>query len=119
MLGLLVMAASARMRAGPFEDLVMPGPVSAAHAELEGECGKCHAPLEPAKQRALCLDCHDEVAGDVRAKTGFHGRARQVAGSQCSACHAEHKGRRADVVGLVRETFDHRQTGVPGGAPRA
>ncbi len=102
--------AASASTAGPLEDLVMPGAVSEPHAELEGDCAKCHAPLRPAAQRGLCLDCHKEVASDVRAKTGFHGRAPQVSGSQCSSCHGEHKGRTADIVGLVRETFDHKTT---------
>ena len=102
--------ASQRGLAGPLDELVMPGPVSAAHAKLEKECANCHATLEPSRQRALCLDCHKEVAADVSAKRGFHGRAPQVRAAQCSDCHSEHAGRDADIVGLVRESFDHRVT---------
>jgi hypothetical protein len=71
--------------AGPFDELVMPGKVSAAHAKWESECGKCHAPFQRERQRALCLDCHDEVAADVAAKTGFHGRSRRVGAAPCSS----------------------------------
>ncbi len=111
-LALAGLGIAAAAGAGPLDQLVMPGPVSRAHAEIEGECAKCHAPLEPVKQPGLCLDCHKDVRADIAAKQGFHGRTPS-AGTRCSDCHAEHRGRSADLIGLVRETFDHRLTDFP------
>jgi hypothetical protein len=51
--------------------------------------------------------CHDQVAADLRAQRGFHGRSPAASGGDCRSCHSEHRGRDADVVGLDRESFDH------------
>ena len=105
----LALLAPLTARAQSFEKLVMPGPLSKAHADLESDCSKCHAPFKREAQAALCLACHDHanVAADLKAKTGFHGRSPAVAGSDCRACHPEHKGRDADIVALERDTFPH------------
>jgi hypothetical protein len=95
------------------EKLVMPGPVIEGHADVEGECGKCHAPFRQEEQEALCLACHEEVGADLKRHAGFHGRAPEVARARCSDCHTEHEGRDADVVGLDRAAFDHGQTDYP------
>lgn len=90
--------------------LVMPGPVIAGHADVEGDCGRCHETFRAEAQDRLCLDCHEAIREDVKADLGFHGRAPAVAGAQCRNCHTEHKGRDADVIALNRDAFDHRQT---------
>jgi hypothetical protein len=99
-------------RGQTFERLVMPGPLAKAHADLESDCAKCHAPFKRAEQGPLCLACHDHaaVAADVREKRGFHGTAPSVAAAECRSCHAEHKGRDADIVGLERDAFRHQFT---------
>lgn len=104
-----------QVRAQGFERLVMPGPLSKAHADLESDCSKCHTPFKRAEQEAQCLACHDHeaVAADVRSKKGFHGRSPSVAGAECRACHPEHKGRDADIVGLERGSFPHDATDYP------
>jgi len=94
--------------ASELEKLLMPGRLSAAHAEHEADCSQCHDRTDKPRQRQLCLDCHKEVASDVKAKAGFHGHA--AASAQCNACHTEHKGRKADTVGLAAEAFDHSRT---------
>ena len=93
------------------EKLLMPGEISRAHMDLEPTCSKCHDSSDKSRQRQLCLDCHKDMAGDVAAKSGFHGRA--VARAQCNACHTEHKGRNADTVGFAPEAFDHARTDFP------
>lgn len=95
-------------RATELEKLLMPGALARDHAKLEADCGNCHDRTDKQRQRQLCLDCHDDVAADVAAKSGFHGRA--VGTAQCSACHSEHKGRGADIVGFSPEAFDHART---------
>jgi len=94
--------------ANPLEKLLMPGELASAHQKEEEDCSKCHDRTDRRRQRALCLDCHGEVASDVAAGTGFHGRA--AAKVQCSACHSEHKGRTADIVGFDPAGFAHRRT---------
>lgn len=100
-------------RAQSIEKLVMPGPVAKAHADLESECSKCHVAFKSSAQRQLCLDCHKDVAADIAAKTGFHGRSPSVTGVDCKVCHTDHEGRDADIVGLNRDTFRHDQTDYP------
>ncbi len=88
--------------------LVMPGPVIEGHAELEDDCGNCHANFDASKQDALCVDCHEEVANDLVEQAGFHGRLEPL--GTCKRCHTEHQGRTADIVGLNAELFDHAFT---------
>ena len=59
-----------------WEKLVMPGPLVAAHAEYESDCASCHQAFDVEAQRALCLDCHEQVAADVR-RGGWGGRHRR------------------------------------------
>ena len=96
--------------AGPLERLLMPGEVAKAHAKLETECVNCHDRSDRTRQTALCLDCHKDTAADIRLKRGFHGHALK-SGTECTACHTEHKGRDADIVRLDRESFVHATTG--------
>jgi hypothetical protein len=90
----------------------MPGPLIEGHAKYEDDCGKCHKSFSKESQSSLCLDCHEKVAADIRTESGFHGRSK-AAGTQCSVCHDDHKGRDEDVVQLSRETFDHGLTDYP------
>ena len=48
------------------EGVLMPGKVIAGHAKFEQECANCHVKFDKAAQDGLCLDCHKEVARDVR-----------------------------------------------------
>jgi len=100
-------------RAGEIEKLLMPGPVIRGHADVEGDCGRCHVAFQAESQDALCRECHKDVGEDIRESTGFHGRAAGVANVRCCACHPEHKGRDANVLGLDRAAFDHEITDHP------
>ncbi|MBI5505243.1 MAG: cytochrome C [Deltaproteobacteria bacterium] len=100
-------------RASWVESLVMPGEVVAKHAKVEHECTKCHAPLDKVAQERLCLTCHKDVDEDRRDKRGFHGQSPDVGDRPCKTCHAEHKGRSADLIRLDRDKFDHRLTDRP------
>lgn len=89
--------------------LVSPGPLSKAHAKLEGiaNCQKCH---EPGKgvSAAKCVTCHKPIADRIAAKKGVH---RDVA-SSCEGCHAEHAGLDAELRPFNPKTFNHvRETG--------
>ena len=110
-IGSFVLAAAAD--ATDLEKLVMPGPVIAAHANTEADCGACHARLRDVDQRSLCVECHKNVRADLAAKAGFHGRAPSAYTADCRACHPDHRGRDADVIGLDPAGFDHELTDFP------
>jgi hypothetical protein len=95
------------------ETLVMPGEVIEGHAEYEEDCDACHAKFKRAEQRTLCLACHEEVAGDVSARSGFHGLSADARDGGCATCHTDHEGRDADIVQLDEASFDHEFTDFP------
>ena len=101
------------VRALEIEKLVMPGPVISGHAKIEAGCRNCHVAFAKTKQNTLCLDCHKDVARDVSAATGFHGKSLNVVKADCVTCHTDHLGRDADIVRLDKDTFDHRATDFP------
>ncbi len=96
-----------------FERLVMPGELIEGHAKLESKCANCHSSFSKKGQRPLCLDCHKEINKDIQSKTGFHGRSKEVGARECSHCHTDHIGRKADTVNLDEETFNHNRTDFP------
>jgi hypothetical protein len=115
-LPMILLAAAAfpvAARAIDLEKLVMPGPVIEGHADIEGDCSRCHIPFRVDQEKGLCVNCHEDVARDIESGAGFHGRGAGISTSTCRSCHAEHLGRQADIVGLDRETFDHRITDFP------
>ncbi|MFO7694556.1 MAG: cytochrome c3 family protein [Vicinamibacterales bacterium] len=83
---------------------VSPGPLSKAHAALEGPgtCRSCHA-ADGKVTPDLCLTCHQDVGDRIRVKKGVH---RAVAGA-CSDCHVEHGGADADLRPFDPADFDH------------
>lgn len=89
------------------ETLVMPGEVIAGHAEIEAECSSCHEMFNKSAQRQLCMDCHEDVAADISASTGFHGLHPDAGNDKCAACHTDHEGRGAEVVLLDQDSFNH------------
>ena len=83
---------------------VSPGPLSNAHARLEGiaNCQRCHdAGRALAADR--CLSCHKPIAERIAQKKGLH---RTVTGD-CVRCHVEHRGTDADLRRLDRQSFNH------------
>lgn len=108
---LLVLATgSSTAHALDAEKLFMPGKLILGHMEYESDCKHCHVRLRDTTQNQLCMDCHEEIGDDVSTKKGFHGRNRLVLSSECKACHADHKGRDAQIIWLDRDGFDHRET---------
>jgi hypothetical protein len=91
--------------------LVSPGPLSKAHAKLEGieNCQKCHEPGRKVTAER-CLACHKPIAAEIAAKRGVH----RAVTNDCVSCHIEHAGRDADIIRLDRKTFNHlEETGFP------
>ena len=97
----------------PLEKLLMPGPVAAAHAKIEGNCDACHTPFSQATQDKLCLGCHKSVSADINGHQGFHGRSPLLKGVACNLCHDDHIGRDADIIQIDTVTFDHTATDFP------
>ncbi len=92
------------------ETLIMPGKVVESHADVETECSSCHIAFDRDRQPELCLACHEDVASDISDETGFHGLFAKENGENCGACHKDHLGRDADIVGLNEQSFDHDLT---------
>jgi len=112
-MGLILMVvsiSSQQLEAADIKTLIMPGDLVTGHAELEAECSSCHAAFKKTEQTVLCLDCHEEIANDVETGAGFHGRSDDVKGIGCRECHTDHIGRDADIVNLVKSTFEHDAT---------
>jgi hypothetical protein len=107
LLGLVVSTASAQ----GLESALSPGPLIRGHAKVEDKCASCHVRFDRAAQDGLCLDCHKDVAADLKARTGLHGR--QAPPKACRSCHTDHKGRDMQIAPLDKKAFDHRQTDWP------
>lgn len=79
--------------------MVSPGELSAAHADLGGDCFACHAPFRGAPSER-CVSCHKLADIGLRTTRGlplptrptrppFH---QALSAANCLACHAEHQG---------------------------
>lgn len=97
---------------GAMEKALMPGPLHETHAKFEDDCDVCHKLFSKENKNRLCLECHDHknIAQDIKAKQGFHGKSPDVASRECKLCHREHGGRKAALVLLDEQTFDHALT---------
>jgi len=89
------------------ESILAPGKLIQGHAKLENDCRLCHVRFNRNAQDGLCMDCHKDVAQDMRGRTGYHGRLKPQA---CNTCHTDHKGREARIVELDTKRFDHAST---------
>jgi hypothetical protein len=94
-------------RAQGIESILAPGKLIQGHVKLENDCSQCHVKFDRKAQDGLCMSCHKDVAADMRARTGYHGRLKPQA---CNTCHTDHKGRSAQIVLLDKKQFDHNQT---------
>lgn len=90
--------------------LISPGRLSAAHADLEGirNCTSCHALGNQGVDAARCLGCHEPLKARIDAGRGYHAR---LTARNCGDCHKEHFGRDFALVRLDEDRFDHAQTG--------
>jgi hypothetical protein len=113
LLFLIAWSAAGAAGAATIEKLIMPGPVTQAHAKIEGECSNCHDRTDREAQSGLCLACHKEIAADIRGATRYHGRMAQATAGQCRGCHTEHLGREADINKLSLSGFSHELSEFP------
>jgi hypothetical protein len=93
---------------------ISPGPLSRAHAKLEGSthCLDCHDP-EKGVAAGKCLGCHKPLQERVGAGKGLHARPDY---RDCKTCHVEHQGVEYELVWwgkAGKKAFDHAQTGHP------
>lgn len=104
-------------RAAMLEGVLEPGELIKGHEKAEASCENCHSHFKKEEQDELCVKCHshEDIGKDIAQKMGFHGRIKDR--GACKSCHADHKGRTADVVyqnfgGLeaFEKKFDHKQT---------
>ncbi len=64
-LWLLCLNSSLPVLGASVETLVMPGPLTEAHADLEADCGSCHARFDQGAQDNLCIACHETIQADI------------------------------------------------------
>ena len=90
---------------------ISPGPLSSAHAHLEGisNCTKCHE-LGKKISEEKCLNCHKEINSLITANKGYHA-ANEVRKKECISCHSDHHGKNFDMVRFDEDAFDHNLTG--------
>ena len=95
---------------------ISPGPLSKAHASLEGttQCNSCHSfGLGPRTYK--CSSCHAEIRQELVNKRGFHANIvkNNVGDQACVRCHTDHLGPTFNIIKWEpsHDEFDHRQTG--------
>ena len=90
---------------------ISPGPLTHAHADLEGsvKCATCHN-FGLGNRGLKCLDCHAEIRRRVDERIGYHARAYNPSAAQidCARCHQEHNGRQFAITKLDRNKFEHK-----------
>ncbi|HET7903787.1 MAG TPA: cytochrome c3 family protein [Candidatus Eisenbacteria bacterium] len=103
--------AAALLPAGAARAQVSPGPLAAAHQELDtlAKCFACHSRSESMTQR--CVACHGEIAWSRSARRGLHARPEFA---DCASCHPDHAGRGFAMISWEEgsaERFRHDRTG--------
>ncbi len=106
-LAVLGLAWPAAGHAQSLESVLAPGKLIQGHAKWDEECGSCHVRFDRNAQDGLCMDCHKDIAQDVRGKAGYHGRVKPQA---CRSCHTDHKGRDARIAAFDTRQLDHALT---------
>jgi hypothetical protein len=96
----------------PVAAQVSPGPLSKAHADLEGatKCLSCHASGSSSMDER-CRECHREIEFQIRKGLGLHG---QEAKTDCVLCHPDHAGSEFELITWEEgepDRFDHRRAG--------
>ena len=95
---------------GGYAQLISPGKLTRAHADLEGieNCTQCHTLGNRSSDNTLCLDCHTPLSARIDAGTGLHAT---VADQNCASCHKEHFGVEFVPVRFDTLNFEHEETG--------
>ncbi len=94
------------------QQMISPGPLMPAHADIGKDCFACHAPLRGATPER-CQVCHDVAGIGLLTTTGepisrsgsqvaFH---QQLDEKDCVACHSDHAGPK--LTGHAAKPFSH------------
>jgi hypothetical protein len=107
--GLLLLGVLACAALPARAQLLSPGPLVRAHADLEGirNCTQCHALGNRGIDPARCLTCHTPLRDRIRRNEGLHARLSQ----DCATCHSDHHGRAFEPAAFTESRFNHRLTG--------
>jgi hypothetical protein len=81
---------------------IAPGPVAAVHAKWESDCSACHVPFAPIKDNTWFSSAATRQAMDAKCEACHRGAAHHplqvaAAAGSCASCHADHRGRDADL----------------------
>lgn len=89
-----------------------------AHAFFDdtGNCDKCHVSGggKNTVSNAKCAaeGCHaSDIGRDLKNKTGFHGRSKQVVNGTCGDCHDEHNGLGFDLINGKKDKVETLKPG--------
>jgi len=90
---------------------ISPGPLTRAHADLEGaaKCATCHN-FGLGNRGLKCLECHGEIKRRIDERIGYHSRAYNPSAAQtdCARCHQEHAGRQFVITKFDKNKFEHK-----------
>lgn len=91
-----------------------PGDLIEAHKDLDSlrNCNDCHSSQSQVDDNK-CLTCHTLIQKRMDTEHGYHGLNIEP-DQNCSTCHKDHKGRKAEGVIWpqgTRDAFDHDLTG--------
>ena len=94
---------------GGWRTMLSPGHLVAGHADIAGQCDKCHAVLQGIPDER-CLSCHDDLEMVLPGQSpGFHAT---VVDQDCIACHVDHTGPKGTSTRPESlASFDHATTG--------
>ena len=108
--GLVVCLWFASLSTTAYGQLISPGKLSSAHADLGGitKCTTCHALGQRSASNTLCLDCHTPLKTRIEAEKGYHSTVME---ENCADCHKEHFGVDFVLVRLDTLQFDHKDAG--------
>ena len=84
-----------------------------SHADLEKECAACHPAFwHSTRMTELCLNCHQEVVGQLSETTSLHGAVMFGFDSiNCRDCHTDHNGTSASMTDYLSDDFPHELVG--------
>ncbi|MEQ1855896.1 MAG: hypothetical protein ABL963_05450, partial [Longimicrobiales bacterium] len=90
--------------------LLSPGRLAVAHADLEGirNCTECHQLGKAGVSAERCVACHTEIGTRVARGSGYHAT---VEADACASCHQEHLGTDFHLVRFDTTSFDHTEVG--------
>ncbi len=79
-----------------------------SHVTIEAQCAQCHVPFRGISADK-CTACHIVEGEELARGEGLHGKL--INGSDCAACHSDHRGRDALISQTDPVGFDHQWTG--------